>query len=214
VSFGSGSSAAEGTAIFVLALDGADGTDQWVSTFDGSGEDVAHSVDVGRETLFVAGWTAGLDFGGGPVLSGSYVLALGLDGAYRWQRVFRPVPASSGSVSWAYDAVAVEGDQVAVVGSYEGTIDFGGGGLSSFLETRFGPPYPTEDLFTTLFRSDGIHLDDSSRGENDIQSAARICIGPGGAWTIVGHFSGSIDLGSGRRTAGAGASGFVARIVD
>lgn len=210
VDFGAGSVAAPGgAAIPVVSLDRS-GAFRWAGVFGSPGSDRADAVESGADGVFVAGVLGGaIDFGGGSVGGDSqgYLLALTADGAYRWERIFRPT-GSSGAVPT--DLGVTPDGSIWVVGEFSGTVDFGGGGLSSFVDGGT----PTSDVFMVLYGADRTHVRDRALGEADRQTAYGIAIGPGGSTTIAGQFYGSIDFGSGRRTAPSGAWGFVARTAD
>ncbi len=212
VDFGAGPQTAPGVAaIPVICLDST-GATRWARVFGSSGFDAAEALDVGPGGVFLAGQLGGpVDFGGGDVgaTGEGYLAALQLDGSYRWTRTFRPVVTSSGAT--VLDVEAIDDGGVWVVGTFSGTVDFGGGGgLTSYVDGGIS----TEDIFMVLFAADRTHLRDRALGESGRQAARSIAVGPGGSTTIAGEFSGSVMFASGRRTAPGGTWGFVARTAD
>jgi hypothetical protein len=203
VDLGDGARTAMSRAAALVSL-AADGTRRWARIFDSSAVDGAESVAVGRDMVFVAGNAGGtLDFGGGAVGPGGFLVALSLDGTYGWERVQEGYPMSTDGRATPLDVAAYDDDRVWVVGTFEDTVDFGNGALVS----------EGTDIFTALYGAGGLHLRDRALGEDGLQEARAVVVGPGGALTIAGVFSGSVSFDSGMRTAAVGQSGFVARVL-
>ncbi len=206
VDFGDGPVAPVGAAICLIALD-ADGADRWSRVFDSADSDSAAAVAVGSELVFIAGGSGGIDFGSGSAgAAGNYVVALATDGTYRWERILHGTPTSTDGNAGVFALAAFDDDRVWAVGALTGTVDFGGGGLSSTAGTT--------DVFMVLYRNDRLHLRDRALGGAGTQMADSIVIGPGGSTTIAGSYYDSITLFSGTRTAPPGTWGFVARTND
>lgn len=207
--------------VVVLALNSG-GSHLWAHAYDSSGDDAGHSIDVGSDLIFVAGTMGGVADLGGPTAIGTsgratgFVLALGFDGSYSWQRQFVGVttPMYGTPLAVPTDVAALEDGRVWIVGGFQGTVDFGGGGgLMSAIGSYPGDTLPGQDIFMVLYGAGGLHVRDHGLGGADQQSATGITVGPGGAVTIAGQFDDRVDLGSGTRTSSIG-RGFIARRPD
>ena len=142
-------------------------------------------------------WKA--DFGGGVLKSvggdDGFVAAYGADGTYRWSKAFGGSGYDSGR------AVAIDSSgNVTVVGDFDGTVDFGGGPLTSA-----GPI----DFFVASFDSTGAHRWSKSFGGGDMDSAYDVAVDGNGNVTVTGMSSGPIDFGGGTLTGGGGDDIFV-----
>ena len=215
VDVGLGPQTAIGAAIVVLSLNPA-GRDRWVAVFDSAGVDGAEAIAVGSDALFVTGAIGGsVDFGGGAVATSrrtGYLLALELDGAYRWERILRGFPTDADGEAEPSDVAVMEGGRVWVIGEFSRTVNFGGGGVMSFVVP--GDDVSSRDIFVSRYGDDGLHLRDRPFRADLAQRPWAIAEGPGGAVTMVGSFHGSVDFGSGTYVSSGGQWGFVARIVD
>lgn len=122
----------------------------------------------------------------------------------------------TGSVVWTktiaaevadYDVVAVATDSlgsVIVAGSFQGTIDFGGGPLQSAGK---------QDGFLVKFDSGGRHLYSKRFGSAEADRLYAVAVGPGDLIAVTGSFSDKIDLGGGVLTS-AGVSDIVLGVFD
>src|SRR5437773_827609 len=118
--------------IFLVKLSPT-GTNVWAKRFGGSGVDVATAVAVDKQnnSVIVAGYFTGtVDFGGGPLTSAGgadvFVAKYAADGGFQWAKRFG---GTSGDVA---ASVAVDGSgNVVVGGRFSGSVDFGGGTLTS-----------------------------------------------------------------------------------
>jgi hypothetical protein len=86
---------------------------------------------------------ATVDFGGGPLPAGGFVVKYDRDGRLVFQKMF-PLADDGSSFPWMSQVRVLPSGDIVVAGSLQGTIDFGGGpltaagGISVFL-ARFGP---------------------------------------------------------------------------
>jgi hypothetical protein len=148
-----------------------DGAHRWSAGYTVAGlEHVGRGIAAGSGTLRFAGALTGgsADFGGGPLESDvqhAFLASLDLDGTHRWSQAH----ASAEAVD-----VAVGPDGTAwVVGSFERSVDFGGGPLEPEL---LGP-----DVFLAAFDSDGAHRFSERFGTRERDDAEAVALGPGGA---------------------------------
>ena len=147
VDFGGGNITSSGGAdIFVLKLNSS-GTFQWVSTFGGTSTDVGYGIAVDSSgNFYITGYFQGtVDFGGGDVTSAGntdiFVLKLNSSGTFQWVSTF-------GSTGRDYsEAIAVDSSGNSyITGYFEGTVDFGGGDVTSAGNT---------DIFVLKLNSSG-----------------------------------------------------------
>jgi hypothetical protein len=135
VDFGGGPLTSAGsTDIFVAKHSGTDGTHLWARRFGGASFDGASGVAVdGAGNVLVTGSFQGtVNLGGGPLTSaGSTDIFVakhsGTDGTHLWARRFGGTSSDGGVPDVAVDGAG----NVLVTGSFQGTVDFGGGPLTS-----------------------------------------------------------------------------------
>jgi hypothetical protein len=137
------------TESFFLAKFDPFGAALWTQTLGDTSEvrpagiaaDPAGSVVVVGTT--VKSSTVTVDFGGGPLPSGGFVVKYDRDGRLLFQKMF-PMADDGSSFPWMSQVRVLASGDIVVAGALQGTIDFGGGpltaagGISVFL-ARFGP---------------------------------------------------------------------------
>ena len=144
-------------------------------------------------TVIVAGAFSGtLDFGGKPLTNdqgmGTFVAKLDAsNGAHVWSKAF------GGGVQ-AFGSVAVDtAGNVTAIGTFGGTVDFGGGpqdgGVSSTFVVQYGPDgaYHWSRMFS-----------------GGIQAPQSVAVGNDGAIFVIGSFLGSTNFGAGSVSANPG----------
>ena len=193
------------TDVFVAKLDGGGGV-VWARRF---GNNVAQNGkgiavdDVGN--VYVTGSFSGtIDFGGGALTSAGgtdvFVAKLDKDGNHVWSRQFGDASAQSGK------AVAVDkGGNVVVAGEVAGSIDFGGGPLTSA---------GGNDLFVVSLDATGNMVWGKIFGNNAAQSAGGVAVDDIGNVYVAGPFAGKIDLGGGLLTSAGGNDIYVAKLTQ
>lgn len=132
VDFGGGPIVSEGLSdIFLLKLD-TDGAFVSASGFGSTGDDVGIGLGVdGSGNTYLAGSFSGsVDFGGeGLVSSGAndiFLASFTADGTHRWSKRFGTTRSEV-----VYDLAVASNGATTLVGSFVGTIDFGGGPFTS-----------------------------------------------------------------------------------
>lgn len=161
-----------------------DYADQWGTS---AGVDAAGEV-------YLAGYFHGaLDFGGGylPTAGGwdLYLTRLaGESGDHVWSRRFGD-PADQ--IAAGIDVN--EAGEVALSGTFAGTVDFGDGPITAH----------TDDAFVAVYGPGGEYRWARGGGDYAAQSGLAVSIAPDGAVAFTGEFEGTIDLGGGPFT-GAG----------
>lgn len=141
-------SSAGGTDIWVARYK-ADGTHLWSTKFGGIGADrgLGVAVDASGDVYVVGDFTGPVNFGGGNRTNshGAFLVKLaGATGVYAWDNVSAAMYASGVTV--------VSASIVAIGGSFGGTVDFGGGNVTSTPSNGF-------DSFVAAYNiSNGAHV--------------------------------------------------------
>lgn len=193
--------------IFLAKLDGS-GKHVWSKTFANEDPQNTHSVTSdGLQNVFLTGtFRGGIDFGGGTVLSGGtgfnpfeaiYVTKFDAAGNYQWTTTNVP---SSGSKFVPVDRSNVTG-KIATTGSFNGTIDFGGGPMTS----------TGNDIFVLCLDEQGKHLWSKKFGEAGNQTSTWLAMDSYDV-TITGVFDGAVDFGANPMTATTTSDAFIAKL--
>jgi len=188
--------------VFVVKLD-PDGKPIWSKRLGGPGYQVPAGVAVDGEgaAVIVGTLDQTADFGGGPLSSAGlvdvFVLKLDFAGNHLWSRRFGDAAEQEAS------AVAVdrEGD-VFVAGSFEGTLDFGGGPLASA---------GADDVYLAKLDASGEHLWSKRFGDGRAQKGRALAADGEGGVVLAGQMEGTMDLGGGPLVAKDAFQLFVAR---
>lgn len=161
------------------------------------------AMDAGGNT-YAAGTMAGsMDFGNGGALSADrtqiFLAKLDVAGNHSASRL-----TSGTGLRNAFDlAVGGGPDQIFLVGSFNDSIDFGTG-----LMTSAG-----EDVFVTRLTADLTPLWSKRFGDGGAQRATGVAVGADGGVAVVGYFTGSIDFGGGPTLTSTGGNDvFVAKL--
>jgi hypothetical protein len=194
------------TDIFIAKFSGATGGHQWSKTVGGTGADggTAAAQD-GSGSVFVTGYMSagsGVDFGGGALTSAGgqdvFLVKYSSTGAHVWSKRF----GSSGHDQGI--GVAVDGaGSVSVMGISEGTIDFGGGPLTSL---------GGRDLFVAKFSATGQHLWSERFGSTGTDNGRGIAVDGAGDVFLTGDFVNSISFGGPALTSSGREDVFLAKL--
>ncbi len=158
----------------------------------------------GMGNVFVAGDVAGsIDFGGGPLVSAGgndgFLAKLDPTGGHLWSKRYGD-PQSQGF----YDIAVNNGGEVALSYLLRGTVDFGGGPLTSA---------GSVDIVTVRLDSLGNHVWSRRAGDASPQSANAIAFDEGGHVLITGELVGSADFGNGVLTSGGSTDLLIAKLA-
>lgn len=199
VDFGGGPLASSGYHDIVLLKLDADGAHLWSRSFGGVVNDHGHGVAVdGEGHVLVTGEFRGTaDFGGGPLVSAGnediFVARYDAGGAHQWSRRFGDAYfAQSG-----FDIAAGGDGGVVVTGWFWGTVDLGGGTLTSAGE---------KDVFVAEFDADGAHLWSRRFGDTGWDAGFGVAADGSGNFLLAGAFEVSVDFGGGTLLNPGGAS--------
>ncbi|HYE78479.1 MAG TPA: hypothetical protein VEI97_10870, partial [bacterium] len=179
----------------------------WALRYGGSTADfaVASCVDTDGNLLITGTFTGAVDFGGGVRTAvGSYdvfVLKLGPDGAYIWDKTFGGIGLDN-----VVDIARASANQIWITGSFSDPIDFGNGPLTSA---------GSEDIFLAkLDPANGTSLFSARYGgtQNDVPQS--VAVGFLDYPCITGSFGGTVDFGGGPRVSAGGSDIFVAAFLS
>ncbi|MCC6521510.1 MAG: hypothetical protein IT373_02505 [Polyangiaceae bacterium] len=189
-----------GADLFVARLDAA-GAPVWARSFGAAGDQVGRAIAVAPSgDVVVVGTNDGsLDFGSGALTSAGgrdgFVAVLDASGAERWSRGL----GAQGDDT--VEGVAVRAnDSLVVVGSFEGSVDFGGGTLASA---------GGADAFVLALADDGAHHFSHAYGSAGDDAAHAVAVDAGGRSFVTGEVSGTVDFGGGALTSSGGSDVFV-----
>jgi hypothetical protein len=204
VDFGGGPlTSAGGTDIFVVKLD-ASGSHLWSKRFGDGSDQGAHSLAIdGSGGVVLTGYVSGAtDFGGGSLPGGGgkdvFVAKLDASGGHVWSRRFGDANDQE-ALSIAMDEM---GD-VLITGRFSGTMDLGGGLLTSAGGT---------DIFVAKLDAGGAHVWSKRVGDANDQGGRGIAVNSAGSTLITGYAIGSSDFGGGPLTSAGGDDAFVAQL--
>ncbi len=154
--FGGGPLTSAGSIDAFLVKYDAGGTHQWSKRLGGTGADWGRdvAVDVSDHVAVTGQFAETVDFGGGALTSAGgsdiFVADYDADGVHRWSRAF----GSNSTVTETGNGVACDpSGNVLVTGQFGGTVDFGGGpltsaGLDDIFIASFGETQPLAVAFT------------------------------------------------------------------
>lgn len=191
INLGGGLLTPAGNSDLVIAKLDAAGNHVWSKIYgDAQGQGVS-TIDVDSTgNIAVAGLYGGtMNFGGGAIASqGSsdlYVAKLDTNGNQIWAKTFHP----STSVNSKGIGITAGGD-VALAGSFQGTLNFGGGTLTS---SGSG----TDDIYVAKLKgADGGQLWASKYGDSAAQYVHTLGVDPGGNIIVAGIYTGTLALGN------------------
>jgi hypothetical protein len=200
---------------------GWDGTREWTETFGGASTEYARDISVNLAFGAVVGFFYGpADFDPSsntdvhdPVgLYGAFLTHLADDGSYRWTRTWGQASTAVDSLDVVTaDAVATTADGTSiVVGTFEGTIDFGAGS-DSRIESAAGQT----DGYVSAFSESGARQWTWIVGGAEPDGVSSLSAASAGL-TVGGQFRGAVefDLGGSAPSVSAAGDydGFVARL--
>jgi hypothetical protein len=205
VDFGGGSLTSVGQEDVFLAKFDSVGNHLWSKRFGDAGTNsmgLTVAVDGAGNVLLTGHFAGSVDFGGGPLTNATswsmYLAKFDSAGNHLWSKGF------GDSDYQAFQIVAVDGaGDVLLTGGFSGSVDFGGGPLTSA-----GGPY---DVFLAKFDSAGNHLWSRRFGDADNQVSERMAVDGTGDVLLTGDFIGSLDFGGGSLTSAGGSDIFLAK---
>jgi hypothetical protein len=174
----------------------------WSSRFGDAGDQRAEAiaVDAAGNVIITGYFSSSVDFGGGALSSAGdkavFIAKFSPDGAHRWSK-------GIGDGNMCAQAVAVDvSGNVIVAGFFDGSVDFGGGPLTSA---------GGSDIFLAKLGTDGAHVWSKRFGDGSDQYANSVAVDASGNVIVTGRFMGTVDFGGGPLTSAGGMDIFVAK---
>jgi hypothetical protein len=193
---------AGGTDIFVAKYDAA-GVRQWSLRFGSTSNDFGNSVAVDAlGSVRVTGSFSGtVNFNGGNLVSAGgsdiFVAKYNTGGSHQWSQRFGSTGGDFG-FSVAVDA----SENVFVTGTFQGTVNFGGGNLVSA---------GVGDIFVAKYNVGGTHQWSQRFGSASTDFGNSVAVDASGHAFVTGYFNETVDFGGGDRVSAGGADIFVAK---
>jgi len=189
VDFGGGPRGGLGLYSLLLAKYDSTGAQAWSLSFDApSGalcDDVA--VDQNDNVIYVGTFTGSIDFGGGPLISAgandAFVAKFSKNGTYLWSKRFGGLKPD-----FLHGAASDAFGNILLIGSTHGSIDFGGGPLTT---AGIG------DIVLAKLDSNGNHLWSKRFGAADWDSGLDLCTDSFGNVLATGYFVQTVNFGGG-----------------
>jgi hypothetical protein len=207
VDYGAGLLSNRGITDIFVAKYSSGGGHVWSKTVGGTSADAGTgvAVDSGGNVVVTGQFDAsssGVDFGGGALFSAGakdvFLVKYSSAGAHVWSKRL------GGSGYDLGGSVAVDGaGNVVVVGTFEGTINLGGGSLTSAGE---------RDLFVAKFSPTGQHIWSKRFGGARVDWVRRVAADGAGDVFLTGQFLGTINFGGSAMTSAGNEDIFLAKL--
>ena len=189
IDFGGGDvTSASSSDIFVLKLNSS-GVFQWVKTYGGTSNEYGYDIalDSSGNTYITGTFLGTVDFGGGnitaAVLIDTFVIKTNSSGVFQWVKTY------GGSASeFGYRIAVDSSDNVYITGHFTGTLDFGGGNVTSV---------GNEDIFVLKLNSSGVFQWVKTYGDTSADFGYGIAVDSSSNVYITGYFNETVDFGGG-----------------
>jgi hypothetical protein len=172
----------------------------WAKQFDGGGTPSAYALALRSTKLWVSGtYNTSINLGGASYTSpqNSFLALFNTDGVYQWSHAFNV----GGGIITAMGADT--GDNIYITGQFDGTVDFGGGPLTSM---------GGYDILLAKFNSVGVLQWSKRFGDiAGTDSGGALAIDNSNNVIIGGKFGGTVDFGGGPLTTAGGTDAFIAK---
>jgi hypothetical protein len=207
VDFGGGAlTGAGGADIFVAKYDPT-GKHLWSKRFGDADQQLSYCVaaDGQGNVLMTGNFSGAVDFGGGVLTGGAdafspdiFVAKYDPTGKHLWSKRF----GDAGSQTGTGVAADAQGN-VLVTGDFAGSVDFGGGVLTSA---------GGADVFIAKYDPTGKHLWSKRFGDADHQGGTGVAVDGLGNVLVTGSLAGAADFGGGALTSAGSVDLFVAKL--
>lgn len=176
-----------------LASYDSSGKHRWSKQFGTASSDSIRGIAADAQNrVYAVGSGGGLDFGGGALAAGGYLVSLDSSGKHLWSKALPGLDP----VAVAVDAKGM----LLVVGKFSGTASIG----TSSLVSAGG-----SDVFLAQFSPAGVPLWATRFGGPGSEGAADLAVDVAGYLVISGTFSGTTDLGGGPLTSAGSSDVFI-----
>jgi hypothetical protein len=175
----------------------------WSRQIGGTDDDTGYDARMNAEgyRVVTGGFSSTVDFGGGPLTSAGqfdiYIAKYGPTGSHLWSKRLGSIESQIGA-----SVALLASGAVVVTGNFFGTVDFGGGALTSA---------GGADIFLAMYDTDGSHLWSKQFGGTATDTGQRVQVDASGNVYLTGYFSGTVDFGGGPLTSGGGTDLIVAK---
>jgi hypothetical protein len=212
LNFGGGALPYDGGQDAYLAKFDSLGNHLWSKQFGGlanTGTAMAVATDPSGNIVVAGTFAGSINLGGGALASAGstdfFVAKLDSTGAYQWGKRFGDMNAQP-LIRLAVDATGA----ILLHGSFQGTVDFGGGPLVSTGGATMGP-----NLFVAKLDGAGNHLWSRRFGDSYANEAfGGVAVAPGGGVVVGGYFEGVLDFSGMNPMTNLGfSSAYVAKLV-
>jgi hypothetical protein len=187
-----------------IAKFGPDGSHQWSKGFGGFGNDVVYAVaaDSGGNVVAAGTFVGSVNFGGTTLSSRSssadmFLAKYSPTGTLTWVSKFGDY-----GTDVAYGLAIDGGDNIFMAGPFEGTVNFGGGGLTAL---NF-----SADIALAKFSSAGQHIWSKRFGGNGQDIGYSVATNASGNVALTGYFQGSVNFGGSTITSKGDPDSFLA----
>jgi len=211
MNFGGGSVTSPGTSLatFIVKLS-TSGTYIWSRSFGNAtygtlGMSVVCDNSTSGDVIVTGQFQGSVNFGSGLLLSSTttapdifLVKYSGSNGANLWSKTFDGVHSGTG-----FGITADANNAVFLTGSFNGTIDFGGGLLLSI----------ADDVFVAKFSSSGAHIWSDNFDYGLGQYGSAVATNGNGNISLTGYFYAGLDFGGGTLTNNGCLDIFVATLI-
>ena len=208
VDFGGGPLTSESSTldIYVAKYSGTNGSHLWSKRFGSTGTDYANGVAVeSNGNVIVTGFFEGtVDFGGGtPLVSAGsrdiFVAKYSAAGSHLWSKRF-----GSTGTDYANGVTVDSNGNMIVTGTFTGTVDFGGGGLTSAGGC---------DIFLAKYTASGAHVWSENFGGTINQFGKAVAVNGNSNVAVTGYFENIVDFGGGIHTSAGGFDIFLTSLM-
>lgn len=203
VDLGGGPLASAGGHDVFVAKYGPTGAHLWSKRFGGPTDDLGYGVaaDTSGNVLLTGSFQGAAGFASTTLTSAgdrdAFVTKLSPAGVHLWSKRFGAAAQDRGQ------ALAVDGNgNVAVTGYFQGSVDFGGGALTS----------TAIDVFVARLSSAGAHLLSRRFGSTGGQFPGGVAVSSAGRILLSGYHQYGIDLGAGPLTTAGAYDAFLSDI--
>lgn len=202
VNFGGGKKISAGSQDIFVAKFGQSGKHMWSRRYgDASFQQGAGlAVDPSGSVFVTGAFEGAVDFGGGPLVTANrdlFLVKIGADGAHQWSTSF------GGANFEREGGIAADASgNVVVTGSFPGTINFGGGPLTS---------QGNYDVFVAKFAASGAHQWSKRFGGTDSDAGTSVAFDGAGNVFVTGNFRLTTDFGGTSFTSAGESDIFVAK---
>ena len=179
-----------GEAAIIVILNREDPSELWTQRFGDVGIDggMALAVDTAGDVFLTGRFSGMVDFGGGPLTSAggdydAFVAKFDSDGAHLWSSGFGDSLIEEG-LGIALDV----GGNAVLTGGFVGTVDFGGGALTSA---------GSGDIFVAKYDPSGGHVWSQRFGATQDDRGYAVAVDGAGDVVVTGEFQDSVDFGGG-----------------